>query len=76
MVESGGRTKDAATGAVTPYNLAVQTDGVWAWPSDLPHYVAQHGSALPTEFVAHMQAQGWQCPVLSDAELAQAAERF
>ena len=29
------------------------TDGEWAWPEGLPHYVEEHGITLPEEFVQH-----------------------
>jgi hypothetical protein len=29
------------------------TDGVWAWPEGLFHYIAKHNVTLPAEFVAH-----------------------
>jgi len=34
--------------------LAYRTDGVWYWPDDLSHYIAQHGVRLPDEFHAHI----------------------
>ena len=36
------------------------SDGVWAWPSGLAHYVTAHHIALPDEFLAHARAQGFQ----------------
>lgn len=29
------------------------TDGVWAWPEGLSHYVRAHGILLPPEFIEH-----------------------
>jgi hypothetical protein len=34
--------------------LAILTDGVYAWPSDLAYYVEKHHLELPSEFVAHV----------------------
>src|SRR5437660_1339219 len=39
--------------ALTP---GMDTDGVWLWREDLPHYVTRHNVSLPEEFVAHMRA--------------------
>lgn len=42
------------------------TDGIWLWPGELAHYVAQHHVTLPDEFVAHMRGNGWSVPDLSE----------
>ena len=31
------------------------TDGVWAWPEGLSHYVAIHSVRLPSDFIAHAE---------------------
>lgn len=51
-------------------DLAIATDGEWAWPTDLPYYVETYNVALPDEFVEHMQANHWQPPSLTDEDLA------
>ena len=33
------------------------TDGIYAWPSGLAHYVEEHGVRLPSEFVEHAVAR-------------------
>jgi hypothetical protein len=38
------------------------TDGVWVWPEGLAHYVHRHWVCLPEEFIATMEANGWQPP--------------
>jgi len=38
------------------------TDGVWAWPEGLAHYVEHHGVVLPGEFIEHCRANRWICP--------------
>jgi hypothetical protein len=38
------------------------TDGDWAWPEGLAHYVEAHAVCLPDEIVATMAARGWQVP--------------
>ena len=39
------------------------TDGEWAWPEGLAHYVEAHAVCLPDEVVATMDAHGWQVPI-------------
>ena len=36
--------------------LGVLTDGCWAWPTDLGHYVLTYAVGLPPEFVDHVRA--------------------
>jgi hypothetical protein len=38
------------------------TDGVWAWPEGLSHYVEVHQIKLPEEFVAHATSIGFRMP--------------
>ncbi len=38
---------------------ATLTDGTWAWPEGLAHYVAAHHIALPDQFLEHARAQGF-----------------
>lgn len=42
--------------------MHIRTDGVWAWPQTLVHYVQRYHIALPQEFVDHMRSSGWECP--------------
>lgn len=39
---------------------SIQTDGTWAWPADLAHYVERYHAALPDAFVSHAQSRGFQ----------------
>jgi hypothetical protein len=52
------------------------TDGVWLWRQDLAHYVAQHNVALPDDFIAHMEKNGWAVPTLSRAEVSRLARQL
>lgn len=54
--------------------LNVLTDGKWAWPSDLAHYLRTHDSTLNPEFVQSVSRL--QPATLSETELAQAVEDF
>lgn len=48
--------------------LAIQTDGTWAWPADLAHYLERYHCSLAPAFVEHMRACGWHAR--PDVELA------
>lgn len=40
----------------------ILTDGVWAWPGDLPYYVEHYHVALPEDFVGHMSQSHFTIP--------------
>lgn len=40
-----------------PNGAATWTDGVYAWPEGLAHYVEEHQVRLPQEFVDHVLAR-------------------
>jgi len=44
----------------------VLTDGIYAWPATLAHYIKHHHVRLPDEFIAHMTASNWVAPVEID----------
>lgn len=48
--------------------LSVQTDGVWAWPSDYAYYVATYDVAIPVEFIRSARARGWTPPRFTEAD--------
>jgi len=43
-------------------SLSILTDGTYAWPSDLAHYVERYHVRLPQAFLAHAAETGWQVP--------------
>ena len=47
----------------------IQTDGLWAWPMDLAHYVRHHGVTVPDDMLARIEAAEYVPPMLSLAEL-------
>lgn len=49
--------------------LSLHTDGTWLWPSDLAYYVQHYHVALPDDFIAHMRAQHWTPPQLSEDQV-------
>jgi hypothetical protein len=40
----------------------ILTDGVWAWPEDLAHYVSRYHVRLPSAFVEHVRLNQWTVP--------------
>ncbi|MDX8148280.1 hypothetical protein SK854_39630 [Lentzea sp. BCCO 10_0061] len=53
------------------------TDGVWFWSGALVHYLRKYHVALPEEFLAHMAANRWEVPRMTDEEsLAAACLRY
>jgi len=36
------------------------TDGTWAWPFGLAHYVDRHDVILPEEFIEHCMSRSWR----------------
>lgn len=48
--------------------LGIQTDGVWAWPSDLAYYVDRYNVALPPEFLAHLERQVYRLPTQEEID--------
>jgi hypothetical protein len=43
-------------------SLSILTDGTYAWPSDLAHYVERHHARVPPQFLAYAQANAWAVP--------------
>lgn len=69
FIYSPGVVFDVLDGSGPIGSGSIRTDGVWAWPDDLPHYVERYHVALPNEFVEHARALGWTPPELTDADL-------
>lgn len=44
------------------------TDGTWAWPEGLAHYVERHSVMLPEEFVETMRANEWRVPSIPEGQ--------
>lgn len=40
----------------------VLTDGTYAWPAILAHYVERHHVRLPDEFMTHVRGNAWTVP--------------
>ncbi len=61
MIATMGPVRDVITGelAGVPH---IMTDGVYAWPGDLIHYLRKHHVSLPNDFVEHASRNNWQVP--------------
>jgi hypothetical protein len=53
--------------------LEIATDGAWAWPTDLPHYLATYHVALPDDFIRQIERHGWVVPALSESDVNRAS---
>jgi hypothetical protein len=60
----GTRHKCLRCGASLP--VGMRSDGVFAWPLDLPHYVEQHGVVLPNRFADHIRNLNYTPPESCD----------
>lgn len=43
-------------------SLEILTDGTFAWPSDLAHYIERHHASPPEALLAHARALGFVMP--------------
>jgi hypothetical protein len=63
LVAAPGPVRDVlAPDASIIGSLNILTDGKYAWPSDLAHYVERHHARIPDEFVSHAKANNWTVP--------------
>lgn len=56
---------DTSRGKVV--GASYRTDGTWVWSDALCYYARVHGLAPETEFLEHIRARGYACPVPDDA---------
>jgi hypothetical protein len=67
---AGARVDDVLDPARTSVaSMYLVTDGTWVWPLELAYYIREYHVELPADFVAHMRAQSWKTPGVTDAEL-------
>lgn len=69
LAASGSSEDDWFTGEKNVARMYFRTDGVWAWMESLAYYAEKHGVAPPQEFLEHMKARDWNCPVLTHEQL-------
>ena len=46
----------------------VFTDGEWAWTSDVTHYIERYHISIPSQLLARMRANNFQCPEVAETE--------
>lgn len=63
-----GDVLDETAGLIGSPNI--MTDGVWAWPEDLPYYVERYHLALTSEFIEHVQTRSLSQPTISEMDLS------
>jgi hypothetical protein len=44
--------------------LEILTDGTYAWPSDLAHYIERHHAAAPVALLEHARANDFLMPAV------------
>ncbi|WP_194898527.1 hypothetical protein [Catenulispora pinisilvae] len=65
---------EPARGEVVP--MGFRTDGTWVWNDALTYYLSEYGFAPEPEFLAAMEAAGWQCPTPPEDVLERAMEEL
>lgn len=68
-IASPGVTFDALDGGGPIGSGTILTDGVWAWPDDLAHYLETYHIELPDAFVAAIARAGFTPPTLTLQQL-------
>lgn len=61
MMVAAGPVRDVLANGIIG-TLAILTDGEYAWPSDLAHYIERHHARAPLEFVEHARAHRFVIP--------------
>ncbi|MEU8887833.1 hypothetical protein [Streptomyces sp. NPDC048442] len=69
-----GDLLDADIGSICQF--AIQTDGVWVWPSSLTYYVRKYHVDLPAEFLSRMESKGWTVGELESATVDEIGDRL
>lgn len=62
LIATPGFVEDVLSPGQVVGSPDILTDGHWAWPGDLPHYVERYHARVPSEFVAHMVENRWAVP--------------
>lgn len=62
FVAAPGIVRDVVDGALIGGGPNILTDGVFAWPSDLSHYLRKYRVTLPPVFLEHLLSRGSQPP--------------
>ena len=71
LMVAPGPVRDVLAANAIIGTLEVLTDGTFAWPSDLAHYIERHHARVPTELLEQARTNGFVVPPfdLSTVEL-------
>lgn len=70
LIGCPGVVRDVLDNTVGPVGSPdILTDGVWAWPGDLPYYVEKYHLRLPKEFVDDLRVRSFRPPADGDVEI-------
>jgi hypothetical protein len=73
LIASPAMVRDVLANNAIIGSLEIRTDGTFAWPSDLPHYVERHHARVPDDLLRHACSLGFAMPTtvdISQLELA------
>lgn len=68
-IVSPGVVRDVLDGSGPIGSGTILTDGEWAWPDTLAHYVERYHVSLPDVFVDHATSSGFKIPTLTMEDL-------
>ena len=71
MMVAPGPMRDVLAANVIIGTLEIRTDGTYAWPSDLPHYIERYHARVPAEFTQHVRANGFVVPASIDLSVVE-----
>jgi hypothetical protein len=62
LVASPSMVRDVLANNAMIGSLEIRTDGTYAWPSDLAHYVERHHARVPEDFLQHVRSLSFTVP--------------
>lgn len=74
LATTGAREADYVSGRLDAVPMELRSDGVWAWPGSLAHYVLAYGVEVPEAFLRHIEDQRGVAPSLSAAQVKAALD--
>ncbi len=75
IVASPGMTKCFLCGENIG-SQSIETDGIWAWPSTLPHFILKHKVHLPGAFLESIEKNNFIMPAVDDAMIGNVDENL
>lgn len=74
LATTGALEADYVSGRPDAVPMELRSDGVWAWPGSLAHYVSVYGVEVPEAFLRHIEDQRGVAPSLSAAQIEAALD--